>query len=129
LNAPVKVLKFMRREIRVGGLPRKFDFDKDENFQLVIYAGEREIIGLSVEAHYDAPFVKQWLENPSYAAALNDVSVSDEVKKRRKLNLARWALSRAIVNSIRSVDNAIQIHSDHVPEADICSNVFLRSEL
>lgn len=86
------------------------------------------MIGLSVDAHYDAPFVKEWLENPSYAAVINDVNVSDEVKLRRKHNLARWALSRALVNEIRKVDNAIQIHPRHVPEADISSNVFLQSE-
>ena len=127
MNAPVQVLKFIP-EIRLGGMVRKFDFDHLEQFQLVIYPGERLMIGLSVEAHYEAPFIKEWLDHPSYAAAINDVRVSDEVKMNRKRNLARWALSRALVNEIMIVDDAIQIHSDHVPHADVSSNVFLRSE-
>ena len=128
MNAPVEVLKFMSTEIRLGGTVRKIDLDHLEQFQLMIYAGERMMIGLSVEAHYGAPFVKAWLEHPSYAAVINDVRVSNEVKMNRKRNLARWALSRALVNEIMIVDDAIQIHSDHVPHADVSSNVFLRSE-
>ena len=86
------------------------------------------MIGLSVEAHYEAPFVKEWLDQPSFAAILNDVEVSDEVKMRRKRNLARWALSRALVNEIRRLDTAVQIHSRHIPEADVSSSMFLESE-
>ena len=118
----------MHPEVRLGGSVRDFDLDHLEQYQLMIYPGERMMIGLSVEAHYNAPFVKEWLDRPSFAAVMNDVNVPDEVKKSRKRNLARWALSRALVNEIRRIDNAIQIHSDHVPESDICSNQFLQSE-
>ena len=127
MNAPVQILNFFQREIRLGGFVRKFDCDHYNEFQLVIYSGERLIFGIDVEAHFDATFVKRWLETPSFAKAIND-SRSPEQRKSRKLNLARWALSRALALEIRKLDCALQIHSQHLPRADVHSNMFIRSE-
>jgi hypothetical protein len=128
LNAPVQILNFFQREIRLGGFVRKFDCDHYNEFQLVIYSGERLIFGIDVEAHYDAPFVKRWLDTPSFARAINDVAVTEEKRKSRKLNLARWALSRALAKDIWSLDCALQIHSQHLPRADLHSNMFMKGE-
>ena len=121
-------MNFLQREIRLGGFVRNFDCDHYNEYQLVIYSGERLIIGIDVEAYYDAPFVKRWLETPSFAKAINDINVSPEVRKSRKLNLARWALARALAKEIRTVDTAIQIHSQPLPRAHRDSNVFIKSE-
>ena len=94
----------------------------------MLYFGEREIFGLNVEAVYEAPFVKRWLDTPSFAKAISDEKVSAEVKCSRKLNLARWAVGWTLAREIRIIDNAIQIHAYPFPRADICSNRFLQSE-
>jgi hypothetical protein len=121
-------LNFFQSEIRLGGYVRDFDCDHYSEFQLVIYSGERLIFGIDVEAHFDATFVKRWLETPSFARAINDPDVSPEQRMSRKLNLARWALSRALALEIRKLDCALQIHSHHFPRADNHSNMFIRSE-
>jgi len=105
-NCPVDVLKFVD-EMRLGGW-RKFDHSNDPEFQLILMSGDRLIIGLNVEAHYEAPFVRDWLMQPEFVEAYTDSS--GNVVGQWKLNMARWALATAVANAVRNVNNAIQIH-------------------
>jgi hypothetical protein len=105
-NCPVDVLKYVD-QMRLGGW-RKFDHSNLPEFQLILMSGDRLIIGLNVEAHYDAPFVRNWLTQPEFVEAYTDSS--GNIIGQWKLNLARWALATAVADAIRDVDNAIQIH-------------------
>jgi hypothetical protein len=125
LNAPVEVLEFLEDEIRIGGF-RKFDHLHYREFQLIIYSGERLIIGLDVEALYEAPFIKCWLEKEDFVAL---ITKSGSVNHKTKLNLARWALSKALANAIRDVDCTVQVHTRDEPLGDNSSQVFLQGEI
>jgi hypothetical protein len=105
-NCPVDVLQYVD-EMRLGGW-RKFNFSNEPEFQLILMSGDRLIIGLNVEAHYDAPFVREWLRQPEFIAAYTNSS--GNVVGQWKLNMARWALATAVANAVRDVNNAIQIH-------------------
>jgi hypothetical protein len=112
-------------EFRIGGF-RVFDHLHYREFQLIIYSGERLVIGLDVEAHFNAPFVKCWLEMPDYVAMFTKPGQPDD--KQIKLNLARWALSKALANAIRAIDCTVQIHTRDEPFGDNNSQVFLQGE-
>ena len=66
MNAPVEVIEFLY-EFRIGGF-RKFDHMGYREYQLIIYSGGRLVIGIDVEAHYNAAFVACWLERPDFVA-------------------------------------------------------------
>ena len=125
MNAPVEVLEFLEKEIRVGGF-RIFDHLHYREFQLIIYSGERVTIGLDVEALYDAPFMKCWLEKHDFAALYTK---DGNVNQKTKLNLARWALSKALADAIREVDCTVPVYTRDEPLGDNNSQVFLEGEL
>ena len=125
MNAPVEVLEFLAEEIRIGGF-RKFDHLHYREFQLIIYSGERLIIGLDVEALYDAPFMKCWLERPDFVELYTK---EGRVDHKTKLNLARWALSKALADALREVDRTVLVYTRDEPLGDYNSQVFLDGEL
>ena len=128
LNCPIDVIIHLV-EIRLGGW-RFFDHSKFPEFQLILYSGERVIMGLNVESHLNAPFVKAWMETRPFVDAYTDVTQSEATRNKRKLNLARWALSQALVSAIRKQDRSIQITPrNHIPLADDCSQVFISGSL
>lgn len=104
----------------------KFDHLHYREFQLIIYSGERLNIGLDVEALYESPFIKCWLERADFVALYTK---SGRVNHKTKLNLARWALSKALANAIREVDCTVQVHTRDEPLGDNNSQVFLQGEL
>lgn len=129
MNCPIEVCKYLPSgQIWLGGW-RKFHHSKDPEFQLVISSGDRLIIGLNVEDHFDAPFVKPWLEKPEINKMLTHPSLSESRKKSRKLNVARWAMCQALVAEIRDIDKTVTIQSRHFePTPDDNSQVFIEGE-
>jgi hypothetical protein len=129
LNAPVEVLEFLD-EFRIGGF-RVFDHMGYREFQLIIYSGERLVIGIDVEAHYNAPFVECWLNRPDFVALYTTPGQNGRpyIDHSVKLNLARWALSKALAMAIRNVDCTVQVHTRDEPLGDYNSQVFLQGEL
>ena len=125
MNAPVEVLEFLAEEILLGSF-RKFDHQHYREYQLIIYSGERLVIGLDVEALYDAPFVKCWLELAYFVALYTK---EGRVNHQTKLNLARWALSQALADAIREIDRTVLVYPRDEPLGDYNSQVFLDGEL
>ena len=114
-------------ELRLGG-KRPFDHSHLPEFQLLLHVGDRLIIGLNVEDLMPAPFIRLWLGLSSFRAAYEG-SLTDDVKKKRKLNLARWALRRALIITIREYDRTVVIISQHRPLADDDSQVFIEGSI
>jgi len=129
LNAPVEVIEFLY-EFRIGGF-RKFDHMGYREYQLIIYSGGRLLIGIDVEAHYNAPFVACWLERPDFVALYTTHCKNGRphIDHGVKLNLARWAMSKALANAIRTVDCTVQVHTPDHPLGDDNSQVFSKGEL
>jgi hypothetical protein len=63
---------------------------------------------------------------PDYVAMYTKPGKPDD--KQIKLNLARWALSKALANAIRAIDCTVQIHTRDEPFGDNNSQVFLQGE-
>ena len=110
--APARVLKHLP-ELRIGGIGRKFNFKDHSAFQLILYYGERIIIGVNVDAYFDAPFIKSWLDHPLFRRQYADGQAAN-IQNQRKLNLARWALCDALVRMIRILDISCRI-KPHLP--------------
>ena len=127
-NCPVDVVRYLG-EIRLGGW-RLFDHSQYPQFQLIIYAGERIIIGLCVNDHYDAPFVAPWLESPSFRAMYEALCLAPAQQNQRKLNLARWAMCQAICSALRQQDPTVVLTPrHHVPRPDDSSQVLSAGDL
>lgn len=120
------LLNWQEGELRLGGW-RDFQFLNSSAFQLLLACGERVIIGVSVEAHYDAPYIKECLDDPLYQQHYADPTIPDSQRNQRKLNIARWAMCQALTNRIRTIDTAcVTTPNLHSPEPDNSSQVLIR---